>query len=87
MKNWMQATNGYIKDHLSKKLEQPERRLNALIAIEKIFREKFPELLKDEDVFINISKMYFLKLYECLKGSSLSSAEKSVINGLYKFSK
>ncbi len=86
MKNWTQTKNDYIKDHLSKSLEQPERRLNALTAIEKTFKEKFPELLNDEDVFTNIKKMYLLKLYECLKGSSLSSAEKSVINGLYKFS-
>jgi hypothetical protein len=86
MKNWQQAKEAFIKDHLSKSLEQPERRLNALKAIEKIFQGKFPELLNDKNVFDNFKKMYFLKLYECLKGRSLSSAEKSVINGLYKFS-
>ena len=86
MKNWQQAKETYIKDHLSKSLEQPERRLNALKAIEKTFQENFPELLNDKNVFQNIKKMYFLKLYECLKGSSLSGAEKSVISGLYKFS-
>jgi hypothetical protein len=86
MKNWEQAKEFYTKDHLVKSLEHPERRLNALKAIEKTFKEKFPELLNDDDVFMNITKMYFLKLYQCLKGSSLSGAEKSVIAGLYKFS-
>jgi hypothetical protein len=87
MKNWKQAKDAYIKDHLSKELEQPERRLNALKAIEKTFQEEFPKLLKDDEVFNNIKKNYMLKLYECLKSSSLSSAEKSVFNGLYKFAK
>lgn len=86
MRNWTQTKKAYIKDHLSKYLRQPERRLNALAAIERKFAEEFPELLKDEHVFMNIKKMYFLKLCECLKGSLLSNAEKSVVNGLYKFS-
>jgi hypothetical protein len=86
MKNWKQAKEAYIKDHLSKALGQPERRLNALSAIEKVFSEEFPELLADKEVFINIKKVYLTKLYESLKGTSVSSAEKSVINGLYKFS-
>lgn len=86
MKNWKQAKEAYIKDHLTKTLDQPERRLNALAAIEKVFSQKFPELLKDDQVFTNIKKMYLVKLYECLKGTTASSAEKSVITGLYKFS-
>jgi hypothetical protein len=86
MKNWPQAKEAYIKDHLSKALEYPERRLDALKAIEKTFQEKFPELINDRNLFENIKKVYFLKLYECLKGSPLSGAENSVITGLYKFS-
>ena len=86
MRNWKQAKEAYIKDHLSKTLAQPERRLNALKAIEHVFSQQFPELLADNKVFINIKEMYLIKLYECLKGTSLSSAEKSVFNGLYKFS-
>jgi len=86
MKDWLETKNIYIKEQVSKKLKQPERRLNALTAIEKVFSEEFPELLKDEGVFRNIKKMYFLKLYECLKGTVLNDAEKSVINGLYKLS-
>lgn len=87
MKNWKQTKDLYVKDHLAKTLEQPERRINALNAIEKVFNDKFPELLNDEQVFTNIAKVYLIKLYECLKGNSLSSAEKSVFTGLYNFSK
>lgn len=86
MKNWKQAKEAYIKDHLSKTLEQPERRLKALEAIEKVFSQQFPELLEDNEVFTNIKKVYLLKLYECLKGTNVSGAEKSVINGLFKSS-
>lgn len=87
MSSFQQAKKAFIADHTTKLLADPLRRLNALTAIEKAFKEKFPEALKDEDLFHNISKPYFSKLYECLKGSSLSGAEKSVIAGLYKFSK
>ena len=87
MKNWKQAKDSYVKDHIARHLAKPEIRLYALKAIEKTFKEKFPEPLKDENVFMNISKVYLMKLYECLKGSSLNDAEKSVFTGLYKFSK
>lgn len=87
MKNWKQTKQMYIKDHLTKTIKQPGRRLNALKAIEKVFKEKFHEMLKDENVFQHISKMYLIKLYECLKGRGVNGAEKSVFNGLYKFSK
>ncbi len=87
MNNWRKAKEAYIKDHLTKQLASPKIRLNALTAIEKNFKEKFPEPLTDENVFLNISKVYLMKLYECLKGKELNGAEKSVFNGLYKFSK
>ena len=86
MNNWENTKRAFLRDHLTKPLAESERRLNALAAIEKVFKDEFPDLLKDEDVFMNIKMMYFLKLYECLKGKILSSAEKSVIYGLYKFS-
>lgn len=86
MKNWKQAKGAYIKDHLAKKLAEHSIRLNALKKIEKVFAERFPLPMSDNEVFRNISKRYFFKLYECLKGTLLNGAEKSVINGLYKFS-
>lgn len=87
MKNWKQSKYAYTKNHMSKQLAKPELRLNALKAIEKIFRETYAEPLRDQNVFQNISKTYLMKLYECLKGRVLNGAEKSVFNGLYKFSK
>jgi hypothetical protein len=87
MKTYYESKAAYIADHIAKPLVESKTRLNALKAIEKVFKEKFPEALLDEYLFDNISKKYFSKLYECLKGTSLNGAEKSVITGLYKFSK
>lgn len=87
MKNWEEAKKAYVKDHLSKPLKQPQRRLSALNAIEKIFQDKFPQILRDQNLFKTLSKDTFLKKYQNGKGKPLSSAEKSVINGLYNFSK
>lgn len=85
MKNWKQAKQKYIEDHLSKTLAQTKRRLDALKAIELLIETTRPELLKDENLFENMDKSTFLKMYEVIKKAELSSAEKSVINGLYKF--
>lgn len=87
MKNWKQAKEAYLKDHLERAFVQPERRVSALTSIENTFKEKFIEPLKDEKVFSNVSKVYLMKIYECLKGNELSGAEKSVFNGLYKFAR
>lgn len=87
MSTFYKAKAAYITDHKAKPLAQPERRLNALAAMENVFKEIFPEVLQDKSLFDNITKTYFSKLYECLKGSPLSGADKSVITGLYKFSK
>lgn len=87
MKNWNQAKKDYIKDHLSKNLSDHNIRLNALRKIETVFSDNFSEPLYDEKVFQNISKIYLMKLYECLKGYGLNGAEKSVFNGIYRFSK
>lgn len=87
MRTFKEASQLYVSEHNSKKLEQPERRLNALIAIESKLKDNFPMALEDNNLFSNISRPYFEKLYELLKGSALSSAEKTVIIGLYEFSK
>lgn len=87
MSSFDQAKAAYLLDHNAKSLAKPQLRINALSAIENCFIEKFPEALKDQRLFDNISKPYFSKLYECLKGRSLNGSESSVINGLYKFSK
>jgi hypothetical protein len=87
MKNWKQSRALYIKDHLTKDLANHAIRLNALKKIESVFAAKFSEPLNDNAVFDNINKAYLMKLYECLKGHAVNGAEKSVFNGLYKFSK
>ncbi len=87
MRNWKQSRELYVNNHLSQQLANPERRLNALKVIERIFKVKYPQPLLDENIFSNISKVYLLKLYECLKEKPLTGAEKSVFNGLYKFAK
>lgn len=85
MKNWSEAKSAYIKDHLSKPLKQPERRLHALAAIKRAFNEKDSGVLKDKDLFSKLNQDAFLKKYLGLKGKALSNAEKSVIRGIYKF--
>ena len=86
MDNWTKLKNLYVKDHLSKDyLATPERRLNATEAMEKLFQQHFPYILKQPKFLRQIPKDQFTKEVQFKKGSNLSSAEKSVINGLYKF--
>jgi len=87
MKTFDAAKKAYVGDHLSKDLAQPERRLNALKAIENLIAAKSPDLLKGVNLFTKYTKDSFAKQYHEWKGSALSSAEKSVITGLFKFSK
>ena len=63
MKTYYESKAAYIEDHVKKPLVEPKIRLNALKAIEKVFKEKFSDALLDEQLFDNISKNYFLKLY------------------------
>lgn len=87
MNNYNKSKQLYIADHLAKNLEQPKRRLDALKAIEQVLKENDPELLKGAGLFEKFDKPGLIKKYETWKGSSLSGAEKSVITGLFKFSK
>lgn len=76
----------YIKDHLAKTyLKQPERRLRALDAIEALLRSQHPEYIDDPMRIYNMGKdKSKIQLAE-MKGSNLSSAEKSIITGLFKY--
>jgi hypothetical protein len=86
MNSYIRSKQLYIADHLSKGLAEPERRLNALKAIEQVINVKNPGLLNGDDLFKKFDKNGFAKQYEIWKGTPLSGAEKSVITGLYKFS-
>ena len=87
MKTWQETTQAYIEDHLSKPLKAPNIRLGALKNIENAIKNKNTELLKSDTIFMKFTKEAFLDFYKSLKGTHLNSAEKSVINGLYKFCK
>ena len=86
MDNWTKLKNLYVKDHLSKDyLATPERRLNATEVMEKLFQQHFPHIIKQPKFLKQIPKDQFMREVQLKKGSDLSSAEKSVINGFYKF--
>ena len=87
MKTWQETTQLYIKDHLSKPLKAPNIRLSAMNNIENAIKNRNPEFLKSNEIFLKFNKEAFLDFYASLKGTHLNSAEKSVINGLYKFCK
>lgn len=87
MKTWQEVKEAYLKDHLSNKLKTPNRRVSALNNIENAITNKNPEYLKGDEMFTKFDRNAFLDFYESLKGTHLNSAEKSVINGLYKFCK
>jgi hypothetical protein len=87
MKTFKEAKEAYIADHIAKGLKQPERRLNALKAIEKLVSEKSPELLSGNHLFKTYQKEQFEKHYTIWKNAPLSGAEKSVLLGLFKFSR
>jgi len=86
MKNYREAKRAYIKDHQSKNLKAPQRRLGALDAIEAIIQSEVPELLLANDLFNKFDKSTFTDQYLKWKCKPLSSAEKSVIVGLFQFS-
>jgi hypothetical protein len=85
MKTFKEAKASYINDHLSKDLAQPQRRLNALAAIEKTIIQKEPSLLAAANLFKKYDKHSFRIQYAEWKNKPLSGAEKSVILGLFKF--
>ncbi|MDY0343371.1 MAG: hypothetical protein RBR28_07345 [Lentimicrobium sp.] len=86
MNSYNKSRQLYIADHLSKNLTQPERRLNALKAIEAVLTNKNPDLMNGAELFVKYDKTGFADQYEIWKGSAISGAEKSVIAGLFKFS-
>lgn len=85
MKSWKHTKEAYIKDHLSKPLESPSTRLNALNNIEEAITRYNYKLLDEDTVFRKYSKESFMDFYMSLKGKPMNGSEKSVINGLFKF--
>lgn len=86
MDNWIKLKKLYVDNHNSKDyLATPDRRLNAADALEKLLKQQLPQFVKQPKFLKQIPKEDFVKMVHEKKGSNLSSAEKSVINGLYKF--
>lgn len=86
MKSYLEAKNGYIKDHLSKPLKAPNIRLGALNNIEEALNKDNHKLLDGSTLFQKFTKESLTDYYLKLKGKPLNSAEKSVVYGLFKFS-
>ena len=83
---WQIIKESYIKDHLAKRyLKQPERRLRALDATEALLRSQHPEYIDDPMRICNMGKDKLKIQLAEMKGSNLSSAEKSIITGLFKY--
>lgn len=87
MKNWEQAKLAYLTDHLSKLRPSPDQELRSLSDIENAVKSKYPHLLEDKQLFKKLSENEFIHLYTTLKGRRINRFDKSVIHGLYKFSK
>ncbi len=86
MDNWTKLKKLYVDDHRSKEyLTTPERRLNAVDALEKVLKQQLLQFVKQPKFLKQMPKDSFMKMVQEKKGSNLSIAEKSVINGLYRF--
>ena len=86
MDNWIKLKNLYLKDNKGKdNLASAERRLNAADTLEMLLKQQFPQFIKQPKFLKQIPKEEFMQMVMLKKGSNLSSSEKSVINGLYKF--
>ena len=83
---WLELKNEYIRDHYSKMLEQPGRRIIALEIIEGISNEYYREIIENPSVLKKYDKNVFTEMIRVKKTSGkISGADKSVIIGLYKF--
>jgi len=86
MKNWQQAKLAFLTDHLNKSRAIPDQKLRSLNYIENAIKNSYPLMLKDKDLFKDITESEFMDLYTTLKGRRINRYDKSVIHGLYKFS-
>jgi len=87
MKNWEQTKLAFLNDHLKKKPVHPDQKLRSLHYIELAIKGSYPLLFEDNDLFKKLTESDFVGLYKSLKGGRLNKFDKSVIHGLYKFSK
>ena len=87
MKNWEQTKLAFLNDHLNKRPVHPDQKLRSLHYIESAIKNSYPLLLEDKDLFKKLTESDFIELYTSLKARRINRFDKSVIHGLYKFSK
>jgi hypothetical protein len=61
MKNWQEAKQAFIKEHLSKSLKAPNIRLSVLTKIENAIQTEEPEYLMRNNIFKKFEKKCFFR--------------------------
>ncbi len=86
MDNWTKLRKLYVEDHKAKDfLATRQRRSDAADAMEQFLAHNLPHFVNQPKFLNKIPKEEFTQMIRDKKGANLSSSEKSVINGLYKF--
>lgn len=83
--NWVTLKETIRCDLLDRNLKDPKIRLRALDKIERILIEFYPEYITDTESISAVDKNVFKRQIEAKKGAPLNSAEKSVINDIYRY--
>ena len=83
--NWVTLKETIRCDLLDRNLKDPKIRLRALDKIERILIEFYPEYITDTENISAVDKKVFKRQIEAKKGAPLNSAEKCVINDIYRY--
>lgn len=83
--NWVTLKETIRCDLLERNLKDPKIRLRALDKIERILIEFYPEYITDTENISAVDKKVFKRQIEAKKGAPLNSAEKCVINDIYRY--
>ena len=83
--NWVTLKETIRCDLLDRNLKDPKIRLRALDKIERILIEFYPEYITDTENISAVDKNVFKRQIEAKKGAPLNSAEKCVINDIYRY--
>lgn len=83
--NWVTLKETIRCDLLDRNLKDPKIRLRALDKIEQILIEFYPEYITDTENISAVDKKVFKRQIEAKKGAPLNSAEKCVINDIYRY--
>jgi len=82
--NWNEIRISIINDLNTRKLVNPNIRINALEKLESIMKSNFKEILSDPSLLKKIDKNVFKeRLAKFKPNGKLNGAESSVINNIY----